>query len=73
MTDLSELAPRIVRCTIEMELFEGRDFPSSKTDEDAIFEASIAFLKLIKEGMRYQNLVEYVQPKLRVDIVEEVS
>lgn len=73
MTDLSELAPRIVRCTIEMELFEGRDFPSSKTDDEAIISAARAFLDLIREGMRYQDLQEYVHPKLRADVIEEVS
>lgn len=61
----------IVRCTIEMELVEGRDFHNIGEEEDAHFWAAYSFIdmlynEIIKED---SNIYEWIQTK----IIEEKS
>jgi len=62
--------PKIVRCTIEMELVEGRDFPEDETDSVSITLAKVVFFDTILDlSADPEELALYIQAK----IVEDVS
>ena len=71
--DTEKDGPRIIRCTIELDLVEGTHFnPNNKeiSDEDALNSANRSFCDIVRDIADYWvHLYEYIQTK----IVEDVS